>query len=149
MARARTSTSTRAARVTAATTANRTRSGIARTAASGIDRAWASPGSTTARPATPARNGSNAMTVLIAAYDTTQRRRRGGRSEDHGPRAVPVGSAGEPDQDWPFVTAPSTAEPGATSAYLPTTAPGPRVLRVPILAPAPTLTAPMWRTSPS
>ena len=56
-------------------------------------------------------------------------------------RALPDFTAGEPFQYWPFLTLPTTPEPGATSAFLPTTAPGSSVVRAPMVASLPTVIA--------
>ena len=72
-----------------------------------------------------------------------------GRS-DQGPRArFWIRWAGDPDQYSPSGTTPKTDEPGATSASLPTSAPGQSMLRAPTRARAPTRTGPRCTTSPS
>ncbi|SHU22931.1 Uncharacterised protein [Mycobacteroides abscessus subsp. abscessus] len=58
-------------------------------------------------------------------------------------------TAGEPFQYWPFLTRPTTPEAGATSAFLPTTAPGSRVVRAPTVASSPMTMGPTWNLSPS
>ena len=57
-------------------------------------------------------------------YIATHSGARGGRWSGHGCLALPDLTAGEPFQYWPFLTLPTTADPGATSAFLPTMAPG-------------------------
>ena len=52
---------------------------------------------------------------------------------------MPDFTAGEPFQYWPFFTLPTTPEPGATSAFLPTVAPGSSVVRAPMVASLPTV----------
>ena len=59
------------------------------------------------------------------------------------------GTAGEPFQYCPFFTLPTTPEPGATSAFLPTVAPGNSVVRAPMVASVPMLIGPTWKMSPS
>ena len=89
------------------------------------------------------------MSRADAAYPTIQRDRLSGTASDHGPRATPARAAGAPDQYSPAGTSPKTADPAATSAEAPMTAPGHSVLRVPIRAFLPIETCPTWTASPS
>src|ERR1700677_2850771 len=73
----------------------------------------------------------------------------GGRSSGHGWLTLPDFTAGEPFQYWPFLILSSTPEPGATSAFLPTIAPGSSVVRAPTVASSPILMSPTWNPSPS
>ena len=102
-----------------------------------------------AAPASTATIGRQESSTAMAPYAAVQARLVAGRS-DHGPRArFWIRSAGEPDQYSPSGTTPNTDEPGATSASLPTSAPGHSMLRAPTRARAPTRTGPRWTTSPS
>ncbi len=74
---------------------------------------------------------------------------RTGRSFGQFRFALPSFTAGAPAQRCPVGICPVTAEPGATSARLPTLAPGKSMLRVPTTACAPTLTGPITSRSPS
>ena len=106
-------------------------------------------GSSTAAPLSIATTGSAAITSESAAKASSHSGRRGGASSDHGPRAVAWCSAGEPDQNSPAGTSPSTAEPGPTSASRPIVAPGSSRLRAPIRARLPIRISPICSRSPS
>src|SRR5690242_4084481 len=107
------------------------------------------PQPTTASPTASAASGSAPSSTDVAPYTATQSGERGGRWSGHGCLALPDFTAGEPFQYWPFLTLPTTPEPGATSAFLPTTAPGSSVVRAPMVASLPTVTGPTWNWSPS
>ena len=90
-----------------------------------------------------ARAGSAAMKAAMAPYRPSQAfsvlATRPVGASCQGPRAsTRRRSAGEPAQNSPAGTTPSTSEPGATSASLPTEAPGLSVQRAPTRARAPT-----------
>src|SRR6478752_6734208 len=85
--------------------------------------------STTSSPDSTPAPGSAPMTTARTPYAASQPRPGGGACSCHGPRAwVAWRSAGEPDQYSAAGTSPTTREPGATSAWARTTAPGARVL---------------------
>ena len=145
----RASTATSTARATSPTSADTGRKASSTSAAPPIEVVSRNAGTATASPASTAAIGSSEISIAMPAYATTQCGLCSGRLSLHGPRVRPTGSAGEPVQYSRLVTTPITADPGATSASRPTTAPGTSVLRVPTRAPAPTLIGPMWSTSPS
>ena len=101
-----------------------------------------------ARPDLPAR-AQRGHDDTQTAYAATQRRRRGGRSEDHGPRRARWARPASRPRARPSRRHRGRPSPGAASASFPATGPGPRVLRVPTRAPAPTLIPPTRSTSPS
>jgi hypothetical protein len=103
----------------------------------------------TASPTASASSGSAPSVTDVSPYIATHSGLRDGRCAGHGWRALPDFIAGEPFQYWPFLTLPTTPEPGATSAFLPTTAPGSSVVRAPIVASLPTVMGPTWNRSPS
>ncbi len=97
----------------------------------------------------PETTGSMVSAKPVTPYITRQYVPRCGRCLGQLCLALPSLTAGAPAQRWPVGTVPVTAEPGATSARLPTRAPGNSMLRVPTTACAPTLTGPISRRSPS
>ena len=145
----RTRSQIRPASTTSATiVANGIRANTAGTAAPTASRRRGARGASRRLPRCTASNGSSG--------DRGRDRRVGEspgrtvrRTVDHGPRADPTRRAGAPDQNSPAGTGPNTAEPGATSARLPTEAPGHSMLRAPTLALLPTSMAPICSTSPS
>src|SRR5690349_21088100 len=103
----------------------------------------------TARPAASAASGRAPSRIDVNPYTATHSGARGGRWSGHGCLALPDFTAGEPLQYCPFLTLPTTPDPGATSAFLPTTAPGSSVVRAPIVASLPIVIGPTWNRSPS
>ncbi len=103
----------------------------------------------TASPAASAASGRAPNSIDVTPYTATQPGARGGRWSGQGCLALPDFTAGEPFQYCPFLTLPTTPEPGATSAFLPTTAPGSNVVRAPMVASLPTVMGPTWNRSPS
>src|SRR6478752_6340722 len=103
----------------------------------------------TANPAPSATSGTPPSSTEVTPYTATQNGARRGRSSGQGWRALPDFIAGEPFQYWPALTLPTTPEPGATSAFLPTTALGSNVVRAPMVASLPTVIGPTWKKSPS
>ena len=100
----------------------------------------------TARPARQRHQRQRAEHYRRHSEHRHPERRAAGRSSGHGWRALPDFTAGEPFQYWPDFTLPTTPEPGATSAFLPTTAPGNSVVRAPTVASLPTVILPTWNT---
>ncbi len=110
---------------------------------------WWTAQAITATPLAAASSGSAPSSSDVSPYTATQRVRRGGRSSGHGCLTRPDFTAGEPFQYCPFLILSTTPEPGATSAFLPTTAPGSSVVRAPTVASSPTVISPTWNSSPS
>ena len=81
------------------------------------------------------------MTSHCAAPRRAVLRPRGGGPCPTSPPVIPS-STGRSDL-------PAHADPGATSAFFPTTAPGNRVVRALTVASLPTLIGPTWKSSPS
>src|SRR5271166_6870293 len=96
----------------------------------------------TARPVATAINGRAPSSSDVSPYIGTHWLLRGGRSSGHGWWTLPDFTAGEPFQYWPFLILSSTPEPGATSAFLPTIAPGSSVVRAPTVASLPIVISP-------
>src|SRR6478752_3285229 len=81
----------------------------------------------TANPAPSATSGTPPSSTEVTPYTATQNGARRGRSSGQG---------------WRALTLPTTPEPGATSAFLPTTALGSNVVRAPMVASLPTVIGP-------